>query len=111
MSLDAEDIRRFTETADRIAVAAERLTRMNQPSMGSNQANFTFSMGSLGVWIASTCCLIMLAVALVGGMSILAFVNTTQADLAEQREKDQQHDDYLAAIYMQAPHLKPKEPE
>ena len=82
------------ETAvDRLQKELDRLLPRN-----SNNAKVEINAGGVGVWIASTACAIMVAVSLMLGMWVLAL--SAKVDRLE---------DYLAAIYAQAPHLKPED--
>lgn len=61
-------------------------------------ATITVNAGGVGVWIATTAALVMFAVnVLLGALFVI------------QDSKINKMQDYLNAIYMQAPHLKPKE--
>lgn len=53
--------------------------------------------GGVGVWVATTCCLIMLALTVSGGVWL--------SDLSRRLDREQ---DYLNTIYRQLPQLKPK---
>lgn len=86
----------------------DRLESLGQEWLGSfgrtqsGNAIIQVHAGSIGVWIAMTCCITMfvigIAMAVLGG---LAYTST-------QQRLDRMQD-YLNAIYMQAPQLKPKE--
>lgn len=86
----------------------DRLEQLGQKWIGSlgrtqsGNATIEVHAGSIGVWIAVTCCITMfvvgMAMAVLGG---LAYTST-------QQRLDRMQD-YLNAIYMQAPQLKPKE--
>lgn len=61
-------------------------------------ATITVNAGGVGVWIATTACLVMFAVnVLLGALFVI------------QDGKINKMQDYLNAIYMQAPQLRPKE--
>lgn len=83
-----------------LAQAAERLEQAsrNLSGTGGNQATITLNAGGIGVWIASTCCVVMLAC----NVFLLALYLDQQRQIAALNE-------YLSAIYMLAPTLKPKE--
>lgn len=69
-----------------------------------NQATITVSAGGIGVWIASTAAIVMLAV----NMLLISVYVTDKQEMKSNINKMQ---DYLNAIYMQAPQLRPKEQE
>lgn len=77
-------------TADRIL--SEWLGRNN------SKAEIHINAGGVGVWVATTACLVMLAINVV----LVAVV-------MDQSRKVDDLGDYLNAIYMQAPYLKPPE--
>ena len=58
----------------------------------------TINAGGAGVWIAVTCCIVSFVINL--GLAV--------AFLSHDR-KIERLQDYISAIYMQAPHLKPEE--
>lgn len=74
---------------------------------GASNATITVQAGGLGVIIATGTCVLMLAI------NIMQLVDRTRLDseIRELRAADKGHDNHLSAIYMMAPHLKPKEDE
>jgi ABC-type spermidine/putrescine transport system permease subunit II len=74
----------------------ERLLAELLGARNSNQSTVTVSAGGVGVWIAVTCCVVsfVINVALA-----VAFVNHDR--------KIDDLGDYISAIYMMAPSLKP----
>lgn len=77
------------------------LKTLRRPGNSSN-ATIQVNAGGIGMWVAVTCCAVMfvlgVSMAVLGG---LAYTST-------QQRLDRMQD-YLNAIYMQAPQLKPKE--
>lgn len=63
-------------------------------------SNIMINGGSVGVWIATVCCALMLGISIVGAMVII-----------DQSRQISDLRDYLSAIYAQAPHLKAKAEE
>jgi hypothetical protein len=61
-------------------------------------SNIMINGGSIGVWISTVCCALMLGISMVGAMVII-----------DQSRQISDLRDYLSAIYAQAPHLKAKE--
>ena len=59
--------------------------------------------GERGVWIVAMCAVMMLAI------NVMQLVDRMRQDneIRELRAADKDHDNYLSAIYMMAPHLKP----
>lgn len=76
--------------------AIERLQRVLRNTVTST---VNVNAGGLGIWIATTLCLVMLTVALM-----------QRDDIGEMRAELRDHRHQLNAIYMMAPHLKPKAP-
>lgn len=72
---------------------------------GASNATVTIQAGGIGVMLAVGACVLMLAI------NIMQLVDRTRQDseIRELRAADRRHDDYLSAIYMQAPQLRPKE--
>ena len=97
MAIDPEDMRRLGESI----VSLERVINKLTPNQ-SNNATVTLQAGGLGVWICATCCVVMFALLLAGSCSAGFFA-------VKQSERMDRMQDYLNAIYAQAPQLKPKE--
>ena len=89
---DSEDITKGLERA------AERLEQASR-NMGNtgNQSTITLNAGGLGIWLSVTCCIVMLAT----NLFLVALYLDQQRQIASLNE-------YLAAIYMLAPSLKPE---
>lgn len=83
---------------DPTSVVAERIVRELVGMPSSNHATITVNAGGAAVWIAATCCLVMLVVFLI---MLALFVD-------HSRKIDDLHD-YLNVIYQVAPHLRPEE--
>lgn len=96
MELEPEDVQKFSVALDKWVRTLETV----KPNAGSGvgTATITINAGGIGVWIAVTCCLVMLIIGLLGGF---IYIN--------QSRKIDQMQDYLNAIYMQAPYLKQKD--
>lgn len=92
----SEDLRMLLEEA--------RALRLSM-GQGANSATITVQAGGIGVMVAVGACILMLAV------NIMQLVDRTRLDseIRELRAADKDHDNHLSAIYMMAPHLKPKE--
>lgn len=78
-------------TADRIL--HELLGRNN------SRAEIHINAGGVGVWIAITCCCVMVAISILLGLMVI-----------NQGRKIDDLNAYLTAIYMMAPSLKPEQP-
>ena len=96
MELEPEDVAKFSAALDKWMRTIESSKGAPHNSMGN--ATITVNAGGIGVWVSVTCCLVMLSLGIMGGF---LYVN--------QSRKVDQMQDYLNAIYMQAPYLKPKE--
>lgn len=83
-----------TETAvERLQKELDRLVPRN-----SNQTTLTINAGGIGVWIATTACCVMLGVSVLLGLWVI--------DLSR---KVSELENYVHAIYMIAPSLKPED--
>lgn len=94
--LEPEDVRRFSEAITRVERLGQEMGANSDSQI--NQTTVTVQAGGIGVWAAVTCCAVMLAVNL-----CLLLV------LSGHDRKIERLEDYLQAIYTQAPHLKPKD--
>lgn len=87
------------EEARALRAAIESLARkIDEAPAKVNTATVSINAGGIGIWIASTCAAVSMTMCLAMGGVIL----NQQRDIGELRQ-------YLAAIYMQAPHLKPED--
>lgn len=85
------------ETEDRIAMVR---ALMEQPS-NSNTSSVQINAGGVGIWIAITACLIMLAVTMVGSIFIAIALSDLNRQTQELREKDDILQAYINAGYIQ----------
>jgi hypothetical protein len=108
-ALDAETVRKFAEATERTIQLQERLGM--SPVTGVSNATIAVNAGGVGVWIATTCCLVMLGMAVVGAFWLSREFHRIDTQLAEQRAEDSTLRTYLSSIWQQAPQLKPKEEE
>ena len=85
------------EVIKRVNRAAERVEKMAEGG-NRNTTRIEINAGGVGVWLATTCCFVMMAL-----NAALLFT------VAGHDRKIERLEDYLQAIYTQAPHLKPDE--
>jgi hypothetical protein len=88
---------------DELRYELDRLEKLLPPRrQSSGNATINVHAGGVGMWISTTCCAVMfalgIAMAVIGG---IAYTST-------QQRLDRMQD-YINAIYMMAPNLKPKE--
>lgn len=96
------------------ADASEMVKLLNSRSGirgGNNQMNFHVNAGGIGVWICVTCFIAALASCLIGSLWMNSELTHIHGDLKDRKDENDSMKAYLAAIYMQAPQLKPKEKE
>ncbi|AMW36191.1 hypothetical protein [Xanthomonas phage XAJ2] len=92
-----------SEQVEDIVERIERASAMLGPSNTNvGTSNINVDAGGVAVWIAATCCIVSIVV------TLLLFVTFSFRD-AEQNRKIDNLGEYLSAIYMAAPQLKPKE--
>jgi hypothetical protein len=82
----------------RLERAVKALGEAMQPANSGNQSTVTINAGGVGVWIAVTASAIMLAVNMV--LVVILIDHGRRIDDLQ---------DYVHAIYMMAPQLKPEE--
>lgn len=82
------------------AAANQLLRDLLMPQRGNSHANANFSInaGGVGVWVACTCCLIMLAVLIVGGLWLSREFNRIDAVVNDLNDKDSVHDAYIQKL-------------
>lgn len=78
---------------------------------GNNHMTLTVNAGGVGVWICVTCFIAVLACSLVGSFWMSSELSSIHHDLKDRKDENDSMKSYLAAIYVQAPQLKPKEKE
>ena len=83
-----ETVARLSKQIDRILAA---------PATNSSASHITVNAGGIGVYIAVTCCAVMLAV----NLFLIAII-------VNHERKIDDLGDYIHAIYMVAPQLKPE---
>lgn len=74
-----------------------------------NVSHVQIAAGGIGVWLATTACMVMLATLLMGAMWGSREFARIDKELLERKEEGQRMQSYLSAIYVQAPSLKPQE--
>jgi len=92
--MEMGDADRIIEAFQGLERSLDRLHSVDR----SHRQEIHINAGGVGVWIATTCCVVMISLGLIGA---ILYVN--------QSRKVDQMQDYLNAIYMQAPYLKPKD--
>lgn len=91
----------MADIGDKLDMASERLERAVKTLSGfntGNQSTIHINAGGIGVWLACSMCAVMLAC----NVFLAVLYIDQQRQIASLNE-------YLAAIYMIAPDLKPKE--
>lgn len=89
----------------------EDLASLLRALRGTNTTTVQINAGGVGVWLCTTALAVVCALAGVGGYVAHQEASRRDADIRELRAEVKALNDYLAAIYMQAPHLRPKDDE
>ena len=63
-----------------------------------NSSNVRIEAGGTGVWLATTCCLIMLAVALVGSIWLSRELTRQDAEMAALRDRNETFQAYINVL-------------
>ncbi len=85
----------------------ESIESRRQPAQAAS-AVIHVNAGGLGVWLAVTCCLVMMSGLMVGALWFASYSAAKRADDIEQNRVISDLQAYLQAIYVAAPDLKPK---
>jgi len=94
---------------DEARTTAERLLKELLGVPLNNTSTITINAGGVGVWVAVTCCLVMLFSTLIGAVWLSREFARVDKELNERKEEGQRMQSYLSAIYVQAPSLRPPE--
>ncbi len=95
MELEPLDIERFARAVEGFQSFIDQL--QEKPST-SNSSIIQINAGGLGIWLSVTCCCVCFAITMACvGLSVYNMYKTDRMS------------DYLQAIYLQAPQLRPKE--
>lgn len=78
-------------------------------SHNSSASTVTVSAGGLAVWVAASACAVAVAVTIVAVIFGALAISELGRQLNDQGRQVGRAQDHLTAIYMMAPHLKPKE--
>ncbi len=101
-----EAIRELSEASRRLRESVESLTSDMHPRSAS-ASTININAGGVGVWIATTSCIAMLAASVVGGIWVSREFTAKQIADVAQDQKIAELGNYLQAIYAQAPQLQP----
>lgn len=105
MSIDAGDIERFSDAIERFNKVLDRMG--DTRNIGT--ANVNINAGGVAVWISATCCIAMLVATMVGAIWLGREFGSMESANHQQDKRISDLNDYLSAIYMQAPQLRPKD--
>lgn len=99
------------ETKDDLADGIGLLKALTGGSISGNSTiNLSMNVGAAGVWIAATCCLVMLAAmtvgSVVGGLWLVREFNRIDIALSERKEENDRAQTYLSSIFGRVPELK-----
>lgn len=75
----------------------------------SAASNVTVSAGGIAVWVAASACAVAVAVTIVAVIFGALAVSELGRQINDQGRQVGRAQDHLTAIYMMAPHLKPKD--
>lgn len=92
-----KDIAELQKTINTVKEVRELFDPLDKPASNSSASTITVNAGGLGVYIAATCCAVMLAV----NLFLIAII-------VNHERKIDDLGDYIHAIYMVAPQLKPE---
>lgn len=95
---------------DRIEKTAKDLRQLmhQNRSIGNATINASVHAGGIGVWVASTCCVVMLACGLIAALWGTRELERFDQEMQARKDENSKMTAYLQAIYVQAPQLNPK---
>lgn len=89
----------------------EDLAGLLKALRGTNTTTVQINAGGVGVWLCTTALAVVCALSIVMAVVSRQEAQRRDDDIRELRTDIKALNDYLAAIYMQAPHLKPEDVE
>lgn len=93
-ALDAETVRQFAEATERSLLLQERVFGMS-PVSGVSNATIAVNAGGMGVWIATTACLVMLGMMVVGAFWLSSEFDRINSRFNDQTDTDSVQDAYI----------------
>ena len=78
---------------------------------GNNTTTVNVNAGGVGVWLCLTALVVVCVVSVMTANERAKDVARQDQEIRDLRDDVQALNDYLSAIYMQAPHLRPKDKE
>lgn len=107
------------EAIDEVVALAQNIERLESKlgtidaltGRNSNTAasNVTLNAGGIGVWLAVSACAVSVAVTIVAVIFGALAISELGRQINDQGRQVGRAQDHLTAIYMMAPHLKPKD--
>ena len=96
---------------DEFDAAAMRLIKHLGRHTNENKSasTITVNAGGVGVWIATTCCLVMLGCGLIGALWVSREFSRYDAEIGLLKARDNTQAAYLQSIWRNIPELKPKD--
>lgn len=83
----ARALERFNNTAEKLLNATN-----------TNTAKIEVNAGGIGIWIAATCCIVVVAVVFVGSVYISREFTRQDVQMQELRDKDSVHDAWIQTL-------------
>lgn len=110
MNAGADELGEKVSAVGKNAGEIKRILERMQAERGAQSISGLYiNGGGVGVWIATTCCVVMIALLLVGSIWMSREFARVDKELLERKEEGQRMQSYLSAIYVNAPQLKPKD--
>jgi len=91
---DQGDQRDLVEALDRFSRVTEKLLNHGN----TNTAKIEVNAGGIGVWLAATCCIVVMAVVIVGSVYITREFTRQDVQMQELRDKDSVHDAWIQTL-------------
>ena len=91
----AADHKELIEALDRFSSKTDMLLRSNG---NTNNSRVTISTDGIGVWVATTACMVMLAALIVGGFWVSREFNRIDSRFNDQTDTDSVQDAYIQKL-------------
>ena len=98
MTISQDDKRELHDALIKMSNSLDRFSQSGQ-NMPTNTATVRIDAGGVGIWIATTACIVMLFVSMIGAMWASNEFRRADDERREMREKTELHQVYINSLF------------